>query len=490
MHRDQSRREFLGRVGATAAAAWLGSSVWEAAAEARMNVLFIPVDDLRPELGCYGNTLVHSPNIDGLAASGTVFERAYCQQAICMSSRASLLSGYRPDVGEIYKNEALYKHIPDALTLNRHFLAHGYETMSIGKVYHHGSDDKIGWSQGAHDPKGAWAGRGYFTEEAKAVVQAYEEKYPEAPRGGMGPAFEAAEVPDNAYIDGLIADLAVESLGRLKDKPFFLASGFRKPHLPFTAPKKYWDLYDPAAFKLADNPFAPKGAPKESLTNWSELRGYHGMPARGDMPDDLARQLIHGYYACVSYVDAQIGRVLDALDRLGLRENTVVVLWGDHGWKLGEHGMWCKHTNFELDTHAPLIFRAPGIATGQRTAALTEFVDIYPTLCDLCGLEKPAHLQGSSALPVLQDPGRPWKRAAFSQYPWGRTMGYSMRTDTHRYTEWKEMRTREVVARELYDHRTDLAENENVVDAPENADLVKELAGMLAAGYEAARPKP
>jgi arylsulfatase A-like enzyme len=476
-------------MGLAAGAAMLGSGVRAAAAEGRMNVLFIAVDDLRPDLGCYGNGLVHSPNIDGLAASGTLFERAYCQQAISMASRASLLSGYRPDVGEIYRQQALYKHVPDALSLNRHFLANGYETMSIGKIYHFASDDRIGWSQGAHDPKGDWVGRGYLTDEGKAIARAYDEKYPRAQRQGLGPAFEAAEAPDNAYMDGLIADLAVESLERLKDKSFFLATGFRKPHLPFNAPKKYWDLYDPADLELAENPFAPKGAPREALDNWGELRGYHGMPMKGDMPDDLARQLIHGYYACVSYVDAQIGRVLDALDRLGLRENTVVVLWGDHGWKLGEHGMWCKHTNFELDTHAPLMFRAPGIPGGRRTAALTEFVDIYPTLCDLCDIDKPAHLQGTSAVPLLHDPDRPWKRAAFSQYPRGRIMGYSMRTDTHRYTEWKEIRTGEVTGRELYDHRTDPAENVNVVEATEQADLVGELAAMLKAGYEAARPQ-
>lgn len=480
-----TRREFLGRSGSLLAASWFARAARAGADAGRRNVLFIAVDDLRPELGCYGNQRVLSPNIDRLAQSGMLFERAYCQQAICMSSRASLLSGYRPDVGQMYRNEALYTHVPDALSLNRHFLAQGYATMSIGKIYHHGSDDNVGWSLGDHDPEGDWAGRGYLSEAAKAVVHAYDETHPHAKKRGIGPAFECPEVPDNAYSDGRIADLAVEAFDQLKDEPFFLAVGFRKPHLPFNAPKKYWDLYDPAAFTLAENPFAPKGAPREAGTHWGELRAYADIPREGPMPDDLARKLIHGYYACISYTDAQIGRVLDALEQHGLQENTVVVLWGDHGWKLGEHGMWCKHTNFELDTHVPLLLRAPGMGAGQRTAALTELVDIYPTLCDLCGLEKPAHLQGASAVPLLKNPDRPWKRAAFSQYPRGSRMGYSMRTDTHRYTEWHDLKTGECVARELYDHRNDSAENVNLATAPENKALVTELATWMKDGWEA-----
>ena len=483
-----SRRSFLRMAGMTAGAALLPAWAVAAKAAQRRNVLFIAVDDLRTALGCYGDKTIQSPHIDRLAREGLVFERAYCQQAICMASRASLLSGYRPDVGEIYKNGSLYKCVPDALSLNRHFLANGYATQSIGKVYHHKSDETVGWSRGAYHPKGDWVGRGYLTEAAKACVKEYDERNPRAKRSGMGPAFECADVADNAYSDGLIADKAVEALNELKDGPFFLAVGFHKPHLPFNAPKRYWDLYDPFAIPLAKNPFLPKDAPKIALTSWGELRGYHGMPRTGDMPDDLARQLIHGYLACVSYTDAQIGRLLDELNRLGLRENTVVVLWGDHGWKLGDHSMWCKHTNFELDTHAPLIVSAPGMAArGKSTKALTEFVDIYPTLCDLCGLERPAHLQGTSAAPLLDDPARPWKRAAFSQYPQGSVMGYSMRTDTHRYTEWRDLAKNEVKARELYDHERDPEENVNVANRPENAELVARLSEMLRAGYEAAR---
>jgi len=457
---------------------------------ARPNVLFIAVDDLRPsQLGCYGNATAVSPNIDRLAGQGLVFERAYCQQAICMASRASLMSGYRPDKGEIYKDGPLYECVPGALSINKHFLANGYETVTIGKIYHHRSDEKEGWSREAYHAEGAWEGRGYLAPDSIAYVREYDRAHPNARRRGMGPAFECPDVPDDAYEDGLSANRAIEELNRLQCHPFFLAVGFKKPHLPFNAPKAYWDLYDEAAIGLAPNPFAPEGAPPEALTSWGELRGYYGMPKEGPVPDELARRLIHGYYACVSYTDAQIGRVLDELEHLGLSEDTIVVLWGDHGWKLGEHGAWCKHTNFELDTRAPLIVRAPGMrARGQRTKALTEFVDIYPTLCELAGLSLPGHLEGMSAAPLLHDPGRKWKKAAFSQYPRGAVMGYTMRTGRYRYTEWKDMRNGKVKARELYDHKNDPQENKNVAEALANQALVKKLSRMLRQGYKKALP--
>lgn len=307
----------------------------------------------------------------------------------------------------------------------------------------------------------------------------------------MGPAFEGPDVPDIAYPDGLIADHAIKELNRLKDKPFFLAVGFMKPHLPFNAPKKYWDLYSEKQIKLADNPFAPQGVPKRARTNWGELRGYHGMPRKGSMPDDLARKLIRGYYACISHVDAMIGNVLNELDRLELTGNTVVVLWGDHGWKLGDHGMWCKHTNFDRDAHVPMIISAPGMkARGQTTDALTELVDIYPTLCELCGLDQPKHLEGSSMAPLLNNPNRPWKKAAFSQFARGElrdVMGYSMRTDRYRYTEWRDLKSGAVEARELYDHQKDPQENINVFENPENKKVVAALAKMLSEGYQSAK---
>ncbi len=481
-----NRRDFLQTSAAALCAGMLGGRPASASTDAksRPNVLFIAVDDLRPQLGCYGHDEIISPNIDRLAREGLLFERTYCQQAICMSSRASLMSGYRPDKGGIFKNGALYEHVPDALPVNQHFLDQGYEAVSLGKIFHHRSDEKRGWSREAFHPKGNWEGRGYLTPEAIAAVDAYTEAHPNAHRQGLGPAFERAEVPDNAYADGMIADQAIAELNRLQDQPFFLAVGFKKPHLPFCAPEKYWALYDEDEIRLADNPFTPKGAPREALTSWEELRGYAGMPEKGGMPDGLARKLIHGYYACVSYVDAMIGRVLDELDRLGLRGNTVVVLWGDHGWKLGEHGMWCKHTNFELDTHVPLIVSAPGMrARGGRTRALTEFVDIYPTLCDLAGLDKPDHLEGLSMAPLLDDPDQAWKEAAYSQYPRGSTMGYSVRTDRYRYTEWRRAKDGEVRTRELYDHEKDPAENVNVVPDPGRRAVVERHSALLRKGF-------
>ena len=485
-----SRRDFL-TTGLAGAVTLTATSLLAKRSDAKpnVNVLFIGVDDLRPQLGCYGQDQIKSPNIDRLAARGLLFERTYCQQAVCMASRASLMSGYRPDKGKIYSNGPLFRHVPDAVTINQHFMNNGYETVSMGKIYHHSSDYKKGWSREAFQPKGKWKGRGYLSEEAIRLVQEYTAQHPNAKRQGLGPAFESPDIPDSAYPDGLIAEHAIKELNRLQDKPFFIAVGFYKPHLPFNAPKKYWNLYPEKQIRLADNPLTPKGAPKEALTDWGELRSYHGMPRKGPMPDDLARTLIRGYYACISYTDAMIGNVLNELDRLELRNNTIVALWGDHGWKLGELGMWAKHTNFELDTHVPMIISAPGMnSSGKRTRALTEFVDIYPTLCELCGLEQPKHLEGTSMVPLLNNPDQPWKKAAFSQFPKGQTMGYSMRTDKHRYTEWRDLKSSTVKARELYDHQKDPRENTNIARDIENQELITTLAKMLNDGYRAAQP--
>lgn len=471
------------------------------------NVLFIAVDDLRPQLGCYGDGMIKTPNIDGLAAEGVVFNRAYCQMAICMASRSSIMSGERPDRNQLYTNGPLLSLNPDALTLNQHFQNNGYKTVGLGKIYHHRSDNDQGWTQEFFWPwpeegvwedygyEAKWYGRGYMDEENKRMARHHDKT--QSGRRGMGPAYEAANMPDSLYKDGIIAQQALKELRKLKDEQFFLAVGFIKPHLPFVAPQKYWDMYDENEIKLADNPFVPDGVPNEAVTNWGELRGYYGMPKEGQMPDSLSRKLIHGYNACVSFTDALIGRLLDELDELGLRENTIVVLWGDHGWKLGEHGMWCKHTNFELDARVPLIISAPGMkANGQKTRALTELVDLYPTLCELCNLEQPEHLQGKSMVPLLNTPDLKWKDAVFTQYPsgghsWGRhknrpysvaVMGYSMRTDKYRYTEWIKTKDNTVIARELYNHKNDPDENINVVDKPEHAVLVTSLSEMLHSG--------
>jgi arylsulfatase A-like enzyme len=490
------------------AAAWLLPS--PAVAEERPNVLFIAVDDLRPELGCYGVPVIQSPNIDALARRGTVFTRAYCQQAVCNPSRASLLTGRRPDTTRVYGNGThIRRALRDVVTLPQHFKGHGYHTQAFGKVFHMGMDDPASWSvplTRAMTPM-------YVDETAEAAWRdEIRRRYtPEAFRrrasqidpdrgivlqlgsggGGVhrGPAWEAPDVSDDALMDGQTANQAVEALRRIRNKRFFLAVGFFKPHLPFVAPKKYFDLYPPEKLRLAENPHPPEDVPKIALHNSGELRGqYTDVPKSGPVPDAKARELIRGYYAATTYVDAMIGRVLDELDRLGLRQKTVVVLWGDHGWQLGEHGLWGKATNFEAATRSPLIFSAPGQKhLGATTDTLAEFVDIYPTLCDLCGLPIPEGLEGSSLAPAIDDPNRPWKQAAFSQYPRGKAMGHSLRTDRYRYTEWA-VPGEKPTAIELYDHQHDPQENVNLAGRPENKDLVTELSRMLRAGWRAALP--
>jgi len=496
MAKPVNRRDFLFMMAGGAALSALHPAISFAqrlqGGRGKMNVLFIAVDDLRPQLGCYGQKQIISPNMDRLAARGLLFERAYCQQAVCAPSRASILSGTRPDTTKIYDlNTPLRKAMPDILSLPEHFKNNGYESVSIGKIYHHPDDDRQGWSKKPYRagtfPEGAWKGRGYLTPEAIAQVEEYNKADPKMQ--GRGPAFEAADVPDNAYPDGCNTDHAIEELNRLKSKPFFMAMGFYKPHLPFNAPKKYWDMYKRQDIKLADNDFIPKNAPSYATTDWGELRSYYGIPKKGPCSDELARQLIHGYYACVSYTDAMVGRLLDELDRLELSDNTVIILWGDHGWKLGEHAGWCKHTNFELDTHVPMILSVPGAKTaGRHTIAFTEYVDVYPTLCEACGLAIPGHLEGLSMMPLVEDPDRPWKKAAFSQYPRGKVMGYTMRTERFRYTEWQDRKTGEVMARELYDHEKDPQENINAVELPQYEEDIKQLARMLGRGWRAALP--
>ncbi len=506
-----SRRQFL-RAGIAAAACALVPSALATLAGAekrKLNVLFIAVDDLRPELGCYGVKDMKTPNIDALAARGTLFERAYCQQAVCSPSRTSLLTGLRPDTTRIYDLQTHFRlTIPNAVTLPEYFKQHGYHTQGLSKIFHGGLDDPQSWSVPHWKPKTPqYASAGIRDDIAKRLKEAQTQSedvtahvLQRDPKTGIplkvarpkirvnGPPWECADVPDNALIDGATADHAIEVMRQIKDKPFFLAVGFLKPHLPFVAPKKYFDEYPLDKVKLADNPHPPKDCTEFSLAHWGELRNYKGMPKKGDMPDKEARELRRAYYAAASFTDAQIGRVIGELDKLGLRDNTVIVLWGDHGWQLGEHSEWCKHTNFEVATHAPLIISAPGMKPGVQTTRFAEFVDIYPTLCDLCGLPAPKELEGTSLKPLMADPKRPWKSAAFSQYPRpGNIMGHSIRTDRYRYAEWAEP-GKEPAARELYDHKLDPEENVNTADLPASKAVVAELSRKLKAGWQAALP--
>jgi len=486
------RRELL--AAAAASAAPFGIS---RAAARKLNVLFIAVDDLRPQLGCYGHSQIRSPHLDRLAGEGLRFNRAYCQQAVCAPSRASLLTGARPDTTRVYNLQTPLNTVrPDLISLPHHFKNHGYETVSLGKVYHHADEDPAAWSVPPWNPKGDWVGRGYLeplsvysVRQNDAVLRAAYERALKAgqsvqpPQYGRGPAYEAPDVPDGAYPDGKICQKALEELRRLRDRPFFLAVGFHKPHLPFNAPKKYWDLYSPQDIELPARSQWPENMPAVAGSDWGELRAYTGIPSRGPVDETTLRLLIHGYYACVSFLDALVGRLLAELDQLGLRQNTVVALWGDHGWKLGDYGAWCKHTNFELDTRAPLLVSIPGQKNaGAATNALVEFVDIYPTLAEACGLKVPEHCEGLSMLPLLENPARPWKAAAFSQYPRAKLMGYSIRTERWRYTEWIERPGGAVAARELYDHSAEQAPGANLAGLAPYAGAVSELSALLDKG--------
>ena len=477
-----ARRRFLGLgLGLT------GITLRGADAPAKPNVLFLAVDDLRPELGCYGVPGINSPNIDRIARQGIVVRRAYCQQAVCSPSRTSLLTGTRPDTSKVWDLVTHFRDaIPDVVTLPQHFKNHGYFVRGMGKIFHPSVNDEPSWSVPWETPKAPDYALADPADRRK--TKAREDKG----KGAKGPVSEAADVPDNTFKDGKVADLAVSALRERKGKstPFFLAVGFAKPHLPFVAPKRYWDMYDPAKIPLAPNRHHPDGAPEYALSGTNEVLNYHGTP-QGPVKEDFARHLKHGYYAAVSYTDAQIGKVLDELDRLDLRKNTIVVLWGDHGWKLGEHGEWAKHTNVENDTNAPLLVSVPGLKTAGAVAdGLVEFVDIYPTLAELAHLPLPTHLEGSSFKPLLTDPKRAWKPAAFSQYPRGKKlMGYSMRTGRYRLTVWVGRQDHSKVdAVELYDHQTDTRENVNIAVMPKNAELVKSLTEQWRRGWQGARP--
>ena len=444
----------------------------------RPHILFISVDDLLPALGSYGAEQVQSPNIDRLADEGLLFNRAYTQAAICHVSRASLMSGYYPMKNRMYMRKAMFEHVPDVVSLNQHFMNNGYETVNIGKIYHHPSDDAEGWTRDFRNLNRPWS-RDYLTEASLELEN--------RGKASRGPAYERADVDDSAYMTGGYADKAIEELRNLGDKPVFLGLGFRKPHLPFNAPKKYWELYDPDSIELSRFPTPPENSAEAGYVNWGELRKYHGIPKEGLLSEALSRKLIHGYYACVSYVDSQIGRVLDEIDRLGLRNDVIVVLWGDHGWKLGDYGMWCKHTNYEIDTHVPLIIRTPGNKEiSAKTEALVELVDLYPTLCDLAGIEKPPHLQGKSFQPLLNSPHQTWKEGAFSLWTGDaltaedETIGYSVRSGDFRYTEWRETKTDVFVARELYDHSEGPLASVNLAESPGNKARVEQLSTMLA----------
>ena len=515
------------------------------------NILFISIDDLRPELGCYGSPIARSPNLDALAGEGLLFNRAYCQQAICSPSRASLMTGTRPETVGIIENYTYFRDLnPDIVTLPQHFRANGYETAYCGKIYHGKfTDEELSWSRKpAADkvgiPKPNLIG-GYASpknqKRFKDNQEAIRKKYGSVEHYalGRGPAYERADVPDHTYPDGYNTDLAIATMKDMlaqNDKPFFLGLGFLMPHLDWRAPDKYWNMYDRESIPMAEHKSAPEDGAAMGLHASFELRVRDGIPKSGPIDGELAKTLKHAYLACVSYIDAQIGKMIDALDEAGIKDNTIIIVWGDHGWHLGDMGVWGKATNYEVGTRVPLMIWTPDMlqrSRGQKTDALVELIDMYPTLCDLAGIDKPAHLEGYSFKPLLESPSRDWKKAAFSQYPnpalrewaanpltsgmretyfgplieevegriktqqkekWDRSlfendlMGYSMRTDQHRFIVWKNYKkpSDPPVYLELYDHKVDPAETKNI--ASDNPQLVEELLAQLNKGWKGNLP--
>lgn len=456
-----------------------------AAKNAKPNVLFISVDDLRPELGCYGKATMKTPNMDKIASQGIVFESAFCQIAICMPSRVSVLSGYRPETvlsGKIESDKFPKGMIP----LPQLFRNEGYTAVSIGKIFHYNDDGTKFWDrkytdtfheQAAHH---GWCS-GYQLEANKSVFANYGRSLT---RNGVDKLVRPASVeisnaPDEAYPEGIIAKTAVEELRKLKaaGKPFFLATGFYRPHLPFVVPKKYWDIYNRDDIHLPANS-APviDGVTKY---DWNELRRYGDIPNQGPLSGEKAKELIHGYYASVSFSDAMIGKVLDELKKLGLDKNTIIVLWGDHGWNLGEHGWWCKHTNYETSTRTVMLASAPGMKKNIRTEALVELIDLYPSLCELTGIKAPDYLEGTSFVPLMKNPKQPWKKAAFSMIGGARTI----RTKEYRLIEHSKSG-----AIELFDHKIDPGETRNVAEKLPYKKIKKELLQQLDAGWKTAIP--
>ena len=427
------------------------------------NVLFIAIDDLRPELGCYDHPMVKSPNIDRIAREGMVFDRAYCQQAVCGPSRLSLMTGVHLDRVKIYNMGTRIEwreERPGISSLSEQFRNAGWTAVGFGKIY----DGRLGLDVGY-----SWDA---FTEGWKPKFARPDNRmFNKKQRGVRMPAVECADVPDQVYTDGSNARLAVNLIEQYDgEKPLFLAVGFCKPHLPFVAPKKYWDLYDRDAIVLPENKTAPTDCTEYTLSKYKEIFSY---AVDRPISDETARELIHGYYACISYVDAQVGAVVDALEKKKMLENTIIVLWGDHGFKLGDYGEWAKNTNLEVDTRVPLMMSLPpdmAMERGAKTKSVVELVDLFPTLCEAAGLPVPDTVEGRSLLPVLRNPETSVKNFALSQFPHGDCMGYSIRDSGWRYTEWRALKGGEIKARELYDLRTSLVEDANVLNKyPEEA---------------------
>ncbi len=467
LSRQVTRRDFLSTSLKASAAAFTTGLLpkLRVDAEGQYNVLFFIVDDLRPLLGCYGHPEIHTPNIDRIAQRGTLFNRVYCQYPLCHPSRTSILTGLRPNTTRVFSNSTgLREKLPNAVTLPQRFKTSGYHTQSVGKVAQNleRQDDPYSWSVPSWTQPSAYDNRSSV------------------------PSWRALDVEDDELRDGRAAKRAIEVLQEIQGIRFFLAVGFRKPHLPFYAPKRYYDLYNNESFNLPSSTNIPKNAPSITDSNFNGFRDFQDIPDEGPLSDTKTLELIRAYAASTSFTDAQIGRVLDQLDALRLTENTVIVFVGDHGFHLGDHGQWLKNTLFEVSLRSPLIVSVPEQTyQGVETDAVAELVDIYPTLCDACQLQVPSELEGTSFMPVIEEPTRPWKTAAFSQK--GSSTGNTIRTDRYRYTEWGRNGSQGI---ELYDYSSDPDETVNIANLPENTELVAHLSAQLHAGWRAALPNP
>ena len=432
------------------------------AAQARQpNVLFIAIDDCKPVFGCYGDEFAQTPNIDKLAERGTVFLNNHCQWAVCGPSRASLMTSLMPETTGVMGFKQMRAILPDVVTLPQHFRDNGYETAATGKIFDHrcveggrSADDPLSWSV----PYTWGVDQGYH---AKGKVSC-----------------EASTNNEADHDDFQICDTGIERMNQLAKggKPFFLGVGFKKPHLPFIAPKAYWDLYNRADVELASFQLKPKGGTPNAWDDSAELRGYSDIPNEGDIPKEKQAELIHGYYACVSFIDTLVGRLMENLDSLGLAGNTIVVIWGDHGFHLGDHGKWAKHTNMEQATRAPLVIIPPTVGKGTKTAQPSGFIDVYPTLCELAGLDIPEQVQGKSLVPMLNNPKASVRNGSISLIRRG-GMGYAYRTERYRYIEW--VKKGEVVSRDLYDYETDPLETVNLATDERSKPLMEKLAKQM-----------
>lgn len=458
----------------------------------RPNVLFIAVDDLRPSIGCYGDPHAITPNLDRLAASGVQFNRAYCQVAVCNPSRASLMTGLRPDKLGVWTLPIHFREaMPDAITMPQWFRKFGYTAVSHGKIYHNPTPDPQSWSE----PIRSLPSLPYvYPEGTRTRVKKVQDGLPKndwRKNNLRGPSTASPDFADDQVLDGARTKMAIEDLRRLgkQSEPFFLAMGFIRPHLAWVAPKKYWDMHDPSELPVVSDQRITPNTPAYALHNNSELTHYvdlKDLPRPWDDRDvsaEKARHLMHAYYACVSYVDAQIGRLLDALEEEGLADNTIVVLWSDHGWKLGEYRGWGKMTNYEIDARVPLLIAGPGVQeVGKQTDQLAELLDLFPTLCEMTGIEVPKFVDGKSLMPILKDVDASVHEGAVNQYyrnfGGNQYMGYSIRTNEYRLIEWRDFDSGHVTDRELYDHRTEHSETVNIVESADKG-VVDQLTDVL-----------